>query len=88
MRCLLVDDEPGIREGLAMLLRRRGYEVQTAGDCAEARARLDAQSFDIVVTDWRLPDGFASSFVDGCPCPVLATCSPSGFLALVQVNRR
>ena len=50
MKCLLVDDEPGIREGLAMLLRRRGFEVTTAGDCAAAAAALDAQNFDVVVT--------------------------------------
>src|SRR5204862_382571 len=36
MRCLLVDDEPGIREGLAALLRRQGHHVDTAGDCAAA----------------------------------------------------
>jgi DNA-binding NtrC family response regulator len=48
---LLVDDEPGIREGLAMLLRRRGFEVHTAGDCATAAERLANQTFDVVVTD-------------------------------------
>ncbi|MGC6489336.1 MAG: response regulator transcription factor [Planctomycetota bacterium] len=72
MRCLLVDDEPGIREGLAMLLRRRGYEVETAADCAGAAAALRAQAFDVVVTDWRLPDGTAGGFAAGCDCPVLA----------------
>ena len=72
MRCLLVDDEPGIREGLAMLLRRRGYEVETAADCAGAVAALGAQTFDVVVTDWRLPDGTAGAFAASCDCPVLA----------------
>ena len=72
MKCLLVDDEPGIREGLAMLLRRRGYEVVTAADCASASASLRAESFDVVVTDWRLPDGTAGTFAGACACPVLA----------------
>lgn len=72
MRCLLVDDEPGIREGLAMLLRRRGYEVVTAADCVGAAAALRAQPFDVVVTDWRLPDGTAGVFATECDCPVLA----------------
>ncbi|HEX5051926.1 MAG TPA: response regulator [Planctomycetota bacterium] len=72
MRCLLVDDEPGIREGLAALLRRKGHEVRTAGDCAAAAAALEQQHVDIVITDWRLPDGTASRFVAGCACPVVA----------------
>ncbi len=72
MKCLLVDDETGIREGLAALLRRKGHEVVTAGDCAAARTALAAEPFDAVVTDWRLPDGTAAAFVVGCPCPVVA----------------
>jgi len=72
MRCLLVDDEPGIREGLATLLRRRGFEVHTAGDCAAAAGQLEIQTFDVVVTDWRLPDGLASKFAAESAAPVLA----------------
>ena len=72
MKCLLVDDEPGIREGLAMLLRRRGFEVHTADGCAAARALLADREFDVVVTDWRLPDGLASTFAASCPVPVIA----------------
>lgn len=72
MRCLLVDDEPGIREGLAALLRRRGHEVRTAGDCAAAAAALADDEYDCVITDWRLPDGIAARFVAGCRAPVVA----------------
>lgn len=72
MNCLLVDDEPGIREGLAVLLRRQGLIVRTAADCAEAVRALAEQRFDVVVSDWRLPDGLAASFLAGCPCPVIA----------------
>lgn len=72
MRCLLVDDEPGIREGLAALLRRRGHEVRTAGDCAAAAAALADDEFDCVITDWRLPDGIAARFIATCGSPVVA----------------
>ncbi len=72
MKCLLVDDEPGIREGLAALLRRKGHDVATAADNAAARAALATASFDVVVTDWRLPDGFAAGFLTTCSCPVVA----------------
>jgi CheY-like chemotaxis protein len=72
MKCLLVDDEPGIREGLAVLLRKQGHTVRTAADCAAAsRALLEESDFDAVVTDWHLPDGTAATFVATCPCPVL-----------------
>ena len=72
MKCLLVDDEPGIREGLAALLRRRGHEVRTAGDCEGALSALEHRDYDLVVTDWRLPDGTAQRFLAECPCPVVA----------------
>jgi len=72
MKCLLVDDEPGIREGLAALLRRKGHDVRTAADCQSARAALASASFDIVVSDWRLPDGLAAEFIADCATPVLA----------------
>ncbi|MEZ6036261.1 MAG: response regulator [Planctomycetota bacterium] len=72
MKCLLVDDEPGIREGMAMLLRRRGHEVVTAADCAAAALALADADYDVVVTDWRLPDGLASAFLEHCRCPAVA----------------
>jgi CheY-like chemotaxis protein len=72
MKCLLVDDEPGIREGLAVLLRRRGHDVRTAADCQAAASALAEGDFDAVVTDWRLPDGTAGSFLEGCRVPAIA----------------
>lgn len=72
MKLLLVDDEPGIREGLAALLRRKGHEVATAGDGDRAGELLATGEFDAVVTDWRLPDGPASRFLGRCGCPVIA----------------
>lgn len=87
MKCLLVDDEPGIREGLAALLRRRGHEVVTAGDVAAATARLDEQRFDVVITDWRLPDGTAAAFVAASRCPVIAVSGhPEEVLRLAAVR--
>lgn len=72
MRCLLVEDEPGIREGLAALLRKKGHEVHTAADCAGARAALaGGADYDVVVTDWRLPDGLAVEFLDAWSGPAI-----------------
>src|SRR5580765_956645 len=72
MRCLLVDDEDGIRLGLAALLRLRGHEVLTAADCAGALALLAGPPFDLLLTDWRLPDGDAGPLIARARCPVVA----------------
>jgi CheY-like chemotaxis protein len=72
MKCLLVDDEDGIREGLAALLQLRGHEVRTAADREQALRLLAQQQFDLVITDWRLPDGNAHDVVDRASGPVIA----------------
>ena len=64
-RVLLVEDEPAIREGLATCLRLRGHEVETSEDLAGAREALSSSvRFDVVVTDWTLPDGQISELGD------------------------
>lgn len=55
-RVLIVDDEPGIRETLAITLRASGYDIDTASDGEEALLRADASEPDIVVLDLGLPD--------------------------------
>lgn len=56
-KILVVDDEQSMREVLALLLKKQGYEVSAASGCAEALKALKADSFDLVVTDLKLPDG-------------------------------
>jgi len=56
-RVLVVDDEPDIRELLELTLARMGLEVDAVGSLAEALARLQAGSYDLCLTDMRLPDG-------------------------------
>jgi two-component system response regulator PilR (NtrC family) len=58
---LVADDEPGVRESLAEILRDAGYSVHTAADGTAALAALDQQEFSVVVTDLRMPgaDGLA-----------------------------
>src|SRR5215471_707556 len=52
---LVADDEPGVRESLAEVLRDAGYVVETAADGRAALAALAAQDFGIVITDLRMP---------------------------------
>jgi two-component system response regulator PilR (NtrC family) len=56
-RLLVVDDEPDLRTLYEITLVREGYEVDTAETVAEARARLTAGAYHVVITDMRLPDG-------------------------------
>ena len=56
-RVLIVDDEPDLLELVCLTLGRMHVETQTAGDIASARRLLQAQSFDLCLTDMRLPDG-------------------------------
>jgi two-component system response regulator PilR (NtrC family) len=52
---LVADDEPGVRESLAEVLRDAGYVVQTAADGSAALKALEEHDFSVVVTDLRMP---------------------------------
>jgi two-component system, NtrC family, response regulator PilR len=56
-RALIVDDEPDIRELLGITLERMNLEVTTADTIASATRELRAGTFDLCLTDMKLPDG-------------------------------
>ena len=56
-RILLVEDEPGVRNAMRMLLRIEGYDVTATAGAAEALERLRAEDFDLLVTDYHLEGG-------------------------------
>jgi response regulator RpfG family c-di-GMP phosphodiesterase len=56
VRCLVVDDEPGVRSVLVRLLTSRGYEVREAVNGREAVAALEREPFDLVLTDIHMPE--------------------------------
>lgn len=55
MRVLIVDDEEEILELLAEGLSEYKYEVQTAANGQLALERLAKETFDVVVSDVRMP---------------------------------
>ncbi len=59
-KVLLVDDERDLAEACAISLSQAGYAVSVAHDGAEALTILTAKTFDLVITDLRMPrlDGF------------------------------
>lgn len=54
-RILVVDDEESIRDLLRLVLTGEGYSVVTANDGEEAIEHLEAQRFDLVITDLVMP---------------------------------
>src|SRR5213596_3300658 len=52
---LIVDDEKPTREGLRAALEDR-YDVYIAEDAASAAELLERESFDVLLTDFRLPN--------------------------------
>jgi two-component system, sensor histidine kinase len=60
-RVLLVEDDPGVRNAMRMLLRMEGYRVIAAATAAEALSELselsDDSEFDLVISDYHLEEG-------------------------------
>jgi DNA-binding NtrC family response regulator len=56
-RILVVDDEPTVRFGIRDFLEVHGLEVLEAESCREARERFRQARPDVVLLDYRLPDG-------------------------------
>ena len=56
-KVLVIDDEPDLLELLELTLSRMGLDTTRAQSVAEAIKALDGQSFDLCLTDMRLPDG-------------------------------
>jgi len=57
VKALIVDDEADIRELLEITLNRMDIETVTAENISGAHALLKKQTFNICLTDMRLPDG-------------------------------
>jgi DNA-binding NtrC family response regulator len=56
-RVLLVEDDADVRPGVEAILLDEGYEVDAAQNCRQGQAFLDNQTYDLLLTDGRLPDG-------------------------------
>lgn len=68
MKILVVEDNPVQRRVLARMLAPLA-EIHEAGSVAEARASLPV---DLILSDWRLPDGTARDLQLGVPLVVIS----------------
>jgi two-component system response regulator AtoC len=55
-RVLVVDDEPGLRQSLGLLLSDAGYAVTAESDGRRALERALGEPFDLVLCDVRMPE--------------------------------
>ena len=53
---LIVEDDLTFATMLKTWLGKKGFLVDTAGNSARARKQLDAQPYNLVLSDLRLPD--------------------------------
>jgi DNA-binding NtrC family response regulator len=86
-RILLVEDEPHIQDPMSHALRRKDYTVDVAATVAEAKARLISQTYDLVIADWRLPDGDRRLIVDWAAELGAKTIVVSGYLPHMPSGR-
>jgi signal transduction histidine kinase len=68
LRVLVVDDEPGMREGCRRALTLAGFAADTASDLDEALALLRRNVYELFLIDVMLPGGSGLDLLD----PILA----------------
>lgn len=54
-KVLVVDDDPVVGKSFDRVLSGKGYAVITAGNAQEALRKLDAEDYDVVYTDIKMP---------------------------------
>jgi CheY-like chemotaxis protein len=52
---LIIDDEPDVRDSVAKVLDRAGYEVVTAESAESGLGILDTRTVDVIITDIIMP---------------------------------
>jgi two-component system phosphate regulon response regulator OmpR len=79
---LVVDDDRRIRDLLSRFLAAEGYRVTTADNAADARAKLNGLSFDLMVLDVMMPGEtgfeFARSIRTASSVPILMLTARDG----------
>ena len=62
MRILIVEDEVTLNRTLNEGLLDEGYQVDTVESYKDAEYFADIRNYDLVITDWMLPDGDGLEF--------------------------
>jgi CheY-like chemotaxis protein len=96
-RVLAVDDDPSILAVIKDILSKAGYTVTAVPNGKEALRRLDVDTFDLVVTDLRMPEMSGPELIahlqkdatySKIPILILATGAESTDLGKLKVDAR
>jgi CheY-like chemotaxis protein len=86
MKNLVIDDEPELRERFQKILEDAGHLICEASGANEVLRDIEALlSYDLIVTDMRMPNGTGLHFLQGYrrirrfPVPVLVHSSSDNF---------
>lgn len=91
-KILVVDDDQGMREFLEIMLSREGYRVSTASDAGKALSRCRKETFDLIITDLKMPKmdglGFLKEIKELSPetMVILITAYASGETAVTAMK--
>ncbi len=81
---LLVEDEVVIRTALKRLLERHSYQVAEAASVREAVARHNLDSFNLIISDLRLPGAPGTDLIQTANTPVLIMTSYASLRSAVD----
>ena len=56
LKILIIDDDPSIRNMLAIVLKKSGYEVTLTDSGKAALDRLKKETFELIISDIKMPD--------------------------------
>jgi DNA-binding NtrC family response regulator len=86
---LVIEDEGVIREVLARLLARRGYQPSLAASVEEAEREWDLRGFDLIIADVRLPGVPGTEVIGRAPgVPVLIMTSYASVRSAVDAMKQ
>jgi two-component system, NtrC family, response regulator AtoC len=93
MRVLIIDDEPGLRQTVSLILAEEGYDVQTASDGEEGLSKAAVMEPDVILCDVRMPRLPGLEFLDryqaskGTALVIVMTAYGSTELAIEAMKR-
>ena len=90
---LVVDDKEMMRDSLNATLVRGGHKVTACAAALDALARIERKSFDVIITDLKMPKMDGLTFIDelrklGCESPVIMMTAYATISTAVEAMRK